>query len=67
MSADAAIRVSTAAAGLHPASISDEANVPDVPKVAADSTARPVPVPVPEPDRAARVAAMLTAVLSCKW
>jgi hypothetical protein len=57
--------VSTAAAGLHPASISDEANVPDVPKVAADSTARPVPVP--EPDRAARVAAMLTAVLSCKW
>jgi hypothetical protein len=65
MSADTAIRVSTAAAGLHPASISDEANVPDVPKVAADAAARLRPVP--EPDRAARVAAMVTAVFSCKW
>ena len=32
-------------AGLHPASISEEANVPDVPKVAADSTASVRPAP----------------------
>ena len=34
-----ATRAVTAAAGLQPASISDDANVPDVPNVAADSTA----------------------------
>jgi hypothetical protein len=62
MSADAAIRVSTAAAGLQPASISDEPNVPDVPKVAADTTARVKPVPF-EPERPAAVSATVTAVL----
>jgi hypothetical protein len=51
MSADTAIRMRTAAAGLHPACSSDVANVPDVPKVAADSAARarPAPEPAPEP------------------
>ena len=39
------------------ASISDEPNVPDVPKVAADSTARARPVP-PGPERAARIPAV---------
>ena len=73
MSADTAIRMRTAAAGLHPAWSSDVANVPEVPKVAADSAARasPVPEPVPEPalgpglepGRAARDTLVVTAML----
>src|SRR5450755_1403276 len=55
ISADMAIRTITAAAGLQPARISAEANVPDVPNVAADSIARARPAP-PGPDRGARVA-----------
>ena len=53
ISADMAIRMITAAAGLQPARISAEANVPDVPNVAADSTARARPAPA-GPDRSAR-------------
>jgi hypothetical protein len=51
-----AIRVITAAPGLQPACISDEANAPEVPKVAADSTARVRP---------ARLSAVVT-VRPCK-
>ena len=50
-----AIRMITHAAGLQPARISAAANVPDVPNVAADSTARARPAPA-GPDRTARVA-----------
>ena len=39
ISADTAMRVPTAAPGLQPAWISEAANVPDVPNVAAESTA----------------------------
>jgi hypothetical protein len=42
-----ATRVITAAAGLQPAPISDEAKAPEVPKVAADSTARVSPARLP--------------------
>jgi hypothetical protein len=69
MSADTAIRMSTAAAGLHPAWSSDVANVPDVPKVAADSAARAspapelVPEPALEPGRTARDTLVVTAML----
>jgi hypothetical protein len=42
-SAATVMRAVTAAPGDHPAFISDVANEPDVPKVAADSTARPRP------------------------
>ncbi len=45
ISAATAIRASTAAAGLQPPSISEVANVPEVPNVAADTTARTIPVP----------------------
>ena len=44
-SADSEIRTVTAAAGLHPALISESANVPEVPNVPADSTASPSPAP----------------------
>jgi hypothetical protein len=69
MSADTAIRMRTAAAGLHPAWSSDVANVPEVPKVAAESTARASPAPEPaldpglEPGRAARDTLVVTAML----
>jgi hypothetical protein len=58
-SAAAAIRAVTAAAGLHPASISDEANVPEVPNVADESTASARPVPLVA-GRAGRVLAIVT-------
>jgi hypothetical protein len=41
--ADPPSRAITAAAGLHPVLISAEPNIPDVPKVPADSTARAMP------------------------
>ena len=44
-SADRLIRAVTAAAGLQPASIRAEPNVPEVPNVAADSRARARPAP----------------------
>jgi len=43
ISADTAMRVPAAAPGLQPAWISDAANVPDVPNVAAESTASAKP------------------------
>ena len=62
MSAATAIRTHTAAAGLQPAPISEAANVPDVPKVAADSTASERPAP-PRRGRAGREGAMVTSEL----
>ncbi len=60
MSAAVTSRASTAAAGLHPASISAEPNAPEVPKVAADSTASARPA-LPGADLVARVPAEVTA------
>ena len=57
ISADTAIRTITAAAGLQPARISAEASVPDVPNVAAETTARIRPVPA-GPGRASRLEAI---------
>ena len=44
-------RAATAASADQPASISERANVPDVPKVAADSSANPRPTPAERSDR----------------
>jgi len=41
-------RAITTASGVHPASSSDVANDPEVPNVAADSSARPTPAALPD-------------------
>src|SRR5262245_1983150 len=46
-------RAATAVSAVQPALISDRAKVPDVPKVAADSTAIPRPIPIERSERTA--------------
>jgi len=54
----------TAAAGLHPERISPSANVPDVPNVAADSTASPSPAPANPDPRRSRATATVSSNLA---
>ncbi len=64
ITADSAIRIVTAAAGLHPERISPSANVPDVPNVAADSTASPSPAPANPDPRRSRATATVSSNLA---
>ena len=63
-SAATVTRAITAAAGDQPAPISDDANVPDVPNVIADSSPSASPAPRPRPPAAPLAALLATPLLA---